>query len=322
MLDRKVLLGNVAGIVCMSLWSVNFPLIVAILKTWDPVLLSPVRIGLAGCVVLLVAIAAGQLRSCVSLMRSGRYIWLSFMYGLSALLFVMGQDKVDAVSAAVILSCMPIASALLGWIEGVERPTWRLLAAIVLTVIGGTLTSLVSAQGSGSEGSLAGILLLVAGMTVYVWATRGMVLGFADMPDLAKSGVSMVLATLPLLVAAAAGLAVGVSVEYDFSSRTMIMIVAMSVVSVGLSTVLWLWTGRMVGVTVASMHHNMVPFYVIVMAAFGGAIVTGQHVIGAVLVIAGAIIAQLRPRKRKAGITQPVPAGRAPWARPRKRPGA
>jgi hypothetical protein len=42
------------------------------------------------------------------------------------------------------------------------------------------------------------------------------------------------------------------------------------------------------------------------MAALGGAIVTGQHIAGAMLVIAGAVLAQLRSRKRKIGVTQPV----------------
>lgn len=310
MFDRGLVLGNLAGIVCMLLWSWNFPLIVAILKTWDPIALAPLRIGLAGAAIALAALLAGQFAHFAPLARNPRFIWVSALYGLSALLFVLGQDKVDAVSAAVILSCMPIVSALLGWIEGVERPTSRLLVAIVLTVAGGTLTSVVSAQGSGSEGSLAGVLLLIAGMSVYVWATRALVLGFSATPDLAKSGVSMLLATAPLVLAASVGFAVNPAMEYDFSQYTMAMVLVMSIVSVGLTTVLWLWTGRMVGVTVASMHHNMVPFYVIVMAALGGAIVTWQHIAGAMLVIAGAVIAQFRPRRKKAGITQPVPPGR------------
>lgn len=308
--DRKTLFGNAAGIVCMLLWSWNFPLIVEILKTWDPLALAPVRIGLAGIAVTLAAMLAGQTSHFAEMLRSRSFVWVSLLYGLSALLFVMGQDLVDAVSAAVILSCMPIVSALLGWLEGVERPTRRLVAAIVLTVSGGTLTSLVSAQGSGTEGSLTGILLLIAGMSIYVWSTRGLVLGFEKVPDLAKSGLSMLIATVPLMAAAGLGFAVNPALEFDLSGHTLLLVFIMSVISVGLTTVLWLWTGRQVGVTVAAMHHNMVPFYVIVLAALGGAVVTGQHVLGAMLVVAGAAIAQLRPRAKKAGVTQPVPAGR------------
>ena len=61
----------------------------------------------------------------------------------------------------------------------------------------------------------------------------------------------------------------------------------------------------MIGVTVTSMHHNMVPFYVIAMAALTGATVSREHVIGAVLVIAGAVLAQVpltaRARARATG---------------------
>jgi drug/metabolite transporter (DMT)-like permease len=102
----------------------------------------------------------------------------------------------------------------------------------------------------------------------------------------------------------------------DFSALVLVEIVLLVCVAIAGSAVLWLWTGRMIGVTVAAMHHNMVPFYVIVLAALGGAVVTGQHVLGALLVVAGAAIAQFRPRDRKAGVTQPVPAGRKTRERP------
>ena len=320
MLDRKVLLGNVAGVVCMLVWAANFPLAVSILKTWDAVAFAPVRMLMAGVTVLAATLVMGQARTFMRLVRQWDFIWPSCVFGLSALLFVIGQSRIDPVASAVIVCSMPLFSALMGWMEGVEKPGLKLAVAILLTVIGGLLTSLVSAQGSGSEGSLAGVMAMLAAVVTYVWFSRQLVIRFAEEPDLAKTSASMLVGGLLCLLIAGAMAAVSGSIpRYDVSAVTMGKIVLLACVSVGLSSVLWLWTGRMVGVTVAAMHHNLVPFYVILLAAAGGAVVSGQHIIGAVLVIAGAIIAQLRPRQRKAGITQPVPAGRAPWAPPRKR---
>lgn len=315
MLDRKTVLGNAAGIACMLVWAANFPLAVSVLKSWDALSLAPVRMLLAGSTVFLVTLIMRQMTSFAALLRSPRFLVCSVVFGVSALLFVVGQSRIDAVASAVIVCSMPLFSALMGWAEGVEKPGLKLAAAIALTVAGGVLTSLVSAQGSGSEGSLAGVAAMLGAVITYVWYSRELVLRFGDAPDLAKTSASMLVGGLTCLAIAVAVVAVTGDVpRYDISGATMAKIVLLACVTVGLSAVLWLWTGRMVGVTVAAMHHNLVPFYVILLASAGGAVVTGQHLVGALLVIAGAVIAQLRPRRRKAGVTQPVPAGRKPQA--------
>ena len=315
-MDRNIIRGNLAGIICMIVWSLHFPLSVAILKTWDPLALAPVRMGLAGITVAMAALLSGQAGAMLILARNRRFVLVSFVFGLSGLFFIIGQSRVDAVSAAVIVSSMPIFSALMGWFDGLERPGLKLMLAIGLTVAGGVLTSTVSAQGSGAGGSLSGILFTLAGVIAYVWYTRQLVVAFADTPDMSKVAVSMLISVIPCSVILAFFAAAGAAVEVDFSAATLGLVVAMAGMSVGLSSVLWLWTGRVVGVTVAAMHHNMVPFYVIVLAALGGAIVTGQHIAGAVLVIAGAVLAQLRSRKRRIGVTQPVAPGRDQGAKP------
>jgi len=309
-MDRDIIKGNLAGVICMIVWSLHFPLSVFILASWDAIALAPARMALAGIAIATVGLALGQGHAMLALMRHRRFVVLSTVSGLSALFFIIGQSRIDAISAAVIISSMPMFSAVMGWWEGLEKPGLKLLLAIALTVGGGVLTSSVSAQGSGNEGSLSGILFVLAAVITYVWFTRQLVVRFADTPDIAKVGISMLIGTVPCLVVLAIVVGAGEVVEVDFSATTLGLIVFMSCVSVGLATVLWVWTGRVVGVTVAAMHHNLVPFYVIVLAAVGGAVVTGQHIAGAVLVIAGAVMAQLRARKRKIVVTQPAAPGR------------
>jgi len=309
-MDRNIIKGNLAGVICMIVWSLHFPLSVSILKSWDPLALTPVRMGLAGLTVAAVGLALGQASAMLELARDRRFVFISLVFALSGLFFIVGQSRIDAVSAAVIVSAMPIFSALMGWLEGMEKPGLKLVLAIGLTVAGGVLTSTVSAQGTGSEGSLPGVLFMLAGVIAYVWYSRQLVITFAETPDISKVAVSMLISVIPCSVILAAFATAGTAIAVDFSAATLGLIVAMAGMSVGLSSVLWLWTGRVVGVTVAAMHHNMVPFYVIVMAALGGAIVAGLHIAGALLVIAGALLAQLRPRKRKIGVTQPVAPGR------------
>ena len=309
-MDRNIVKGNLAGVLCMIVWSLHFPLSVLILASWDAIALAPARMVLAGITISMVGLVLGQGPAMLATVRDRRFIAVSTVFGLSGLFFIMGQSRVDAISAAVVISSMPIFSALMGWWEGLEKPGLKLLLAVALTVAGGVLTSSVSAQGTGSEGSLSGILFVLAAVIAYVWYTRQLVVQFAFTPDIVKVGISMLIGSVPCFAILVIFLAAGGVVEADFSTATLGLVVIMSCMSVGLSSVLWLWTGRVVGVTVAAMHHNMVPFYVIVLAAAGGAVVTGQHITGAVLVIAGAVLAQLRARKPKIGVTQPVAPGR------------
>ena len=59
----------------------------------------------------------------------------------------------------------------------------------------------------------------------------------------------------------------------------------------------WLVGWGMIGITVAAIHTNLAPFYVMLIAlAFGGA-VSGRQVLGAVLVALGALLAQLSTRR-------------------------
>jgi drug/metabolite transporter (DMT)-like permease len=282
--------GNAVGVACMVLWATNFPVSEEILATWHPLLLTPVRIGLAGLVVVLAAVAVAQGRETLLLLANPRMLASGLAFGVSSIFFVTGQKYTDAVSASVIVSAMPLFSAVMGWMAGRERFTGGLVAALLLALIGGTLTS---ASGGGSQdGSLLGAASILAGTVLYVWYSRMIVDEFSDAPILAKTAAST------LAGAALTTLAVGMAwtfgwfePQYELSPRTLALVGWLGF-AIGASAVLWFWVGRKIGVTVASVHNNLVPFYVILMAAMAGAAVSGQQLVGATLVVAAAVLAQ------------------------------
>ena len=59
---------------------------------------------------------------------------------------------------------------------------------------------------------------------------------------------------------------------------------------------LWFTSARILGLTVAAIHTNLAPFYVMLIAVGFGGTVSGRQVLGAVLVAAGALLAQLAHR--------------------------
>jgi drug/metabolite transporter (DMT)-like permease len=291
---REAITGNVAAVACMLLWATNFPVAAALLESWPPLLLTAERSLIGGVVVGLAAVAAGQARSFFALARSLPALAASAALAASTLLFVYGQKLVDPVAAAVIVSAMPIFSLLMGWLAGRERLTPQLAAALALAVAGGAITSLVASPGAETEPSAIGALAMLAAVIGYVWYTRVMVDRLPQHPDMAKTAVTMMTAGLISTLAAVLYPLTGAEgANPDVSATSLALLVWLGGGAVGASAVFWFWAGRTVGVTVASMHHNLVPFYVIVMAALAGATVTPQHVVGALLVIAGAVLAQV-----------------------------
>jgi len=285
--------GNLAALVCMLLWATNFPVADALLDTWSPLALTAARLAIGGAVIALAALAVRQWPTVARLLASPAVALAALFQIGSTLLFMIGQTKVDPVVAAVIVSSMPVITVIVGWLSGEERLTGRIAAAIALAVLGGVVTSW-PAEGGGAEASVLGGLAILGGMTCYVLYTNVLVSTLRHEPDIAKSAACMsvaaVMAAALLAGAQASGLA---PVFADGSARSLMLLAWLGAMAVGASTVFWMWAGRHVGLTVAAMHHNLVPFYVIVMGTWVGTPVTAQHVAGAAMVIAGAVLAQL-----------------------------
>ncbi len=227
---------------------------------------------------------------------------------ISNLSFVWGQRHVDPVTAAVIVSALPAASVAIGLLTRTERLTVMLAAGIALAVAGGFLASMGLQPGSGgeAEGSIVGAVMIALGVFCYAWHTRIIVTVSPGISALAKAAICMTVSALMTAIVAEVSLLVGlVPLDYDLSLPSIALIAWTGAVAIGGSTALWFASGRMIGVTVAAMHHNMVPFYVMLMALVLGGIIAAQTIAGAVLVVLGAVLAQmpgmpLRPRRQQA----------------------
>ena len=210
------------------------------------------------------------------------------------LALVWGQDHVDPVSTAIIISCMPAVSAVYGWFDGSERLSVVLGIGIVLAIAGGVLASLGLQSGAAGEGSFIGIVVIAGGVLIYVWYTRTIVSICPHVSALAKAAICMVMATLMSIIFAEVMVLAGVvPLRFELSGMSLVKLVWMGAIAVGLSTALWLRTGELIGVTIAGMHHNMVPFYVMLMALALGGSVNLMTIAGAGLVVAGAVLSQL-----------------------------
>jgi drug/metabolite transporter (DMT)-like permease len=270
------LTGNLIVLLCMVLWASNFPVTERLLEDWHPLLLVAPRLGVAALFLLGLMVLAGQ-TSVLRRVRWGEIVRVGGLgLGVSTTLLVWGQHYSNPVSVAIIVTTMPIVSAVMGLMDGRERVTVLLSLGIAAAIAGGILASLP--PDGASPDFRGGEILVAASVFGFTWFTRVAVFRLADLPDIAKTALMMTMATLVVALAAIVGVASGtVEARYEVSLPAFGMFLWLGCASNGGSMLLWLMGARRLGVTVAAIHLNGVPFYVILMAlVVGGSIYTSQ----------------------------------------------
>ena len=128
-------------------------------------------------------------------------------------------------------------------------------------------------------------------MLLWTWYSHGARERLPGLGAFAAGGLTMSVASLVLVTGSLL-----VSPVYpqaiDLSLASLPWLLWMGVIGIGLSVPLWLAGVRLLGVTVASLHINLAPFYVILIGLWFGGAITLPHLLGASLVAAGAIVAQ------------------------------
>ena len=295
---RRVLQGNLASTASMLCWATTFPATELLLASWDPVLLAAARLTVAaGCALFLLVLFGKP----AELLTAP---WASILpigglgLGTGVLLLTLGQAHADLVIVAIIGTAVPLVSALLGVAQGSERIDLRLGIAIALAVTGG-----VVATGAFSEriAFRGGELLALVSVVLWTWYSRASVDKLAMLSDLTKSTVNMVAGSAVIMTASLVAVGLGlVPIRLDLGPTALAQLGWLGAIAVCLSMLLWLKAARLIGVTIAAMHQNLVPFYVMAMALAIGSRVEAVQLVGGSMVVAAAVLAQW-PVRRRAG---------------------
>lgn len=288
-MSHEIWRGNLAAFVSTLLWASAFPVTQQLLATWDPLPLAAARLGLGSATMLVMAVLFRQLPTGKIVPWRTIVLLGGFGTAASVLCLIAGQALSDPVTAAAIATMQPVAAALLGFFGGRERLTpWQILG-ILLAVAGALLIS-PTVQGGGA-GFRGGEPLLIANVLLWTWYSRAARERLAGLGDFAVGGLTMAVGSTALAVAAIA-VSFFTPQALDLSLATMPWLLWMGMVAIGVSVPLWLMATRLLGVTIASLHINLAPFYVMLIGlALGGSIHAMQSA-GAALVATGAVIAQ------------------------------
>jgi drug/metabolite transporter (DMT)-like permease len=290
--ERPVFWGNLAGVASNMFWATTIPVTEMLLATWPPLPLAAGRLTMGALGILLLFLLMRRRMD----LRGVPWMTVGKLGGLymapSVLLMIWGQDLSDPMAAAVIITTMPLVSAVIGFVQGTERLRLTLLFGVGLAIAGGILAS--SSFEEGAPGFRGGEIIVLASIVLWAIFSRATVREMGGCDPLVQSLVTLGVAGGMLTLLSAGMIGTGFTPGLDPTGREILLLLWMGCIGIGISLPLWFVSARLLGVTVASMHQNLLPFYVMLLAVILGQGQIGPRMLaGAVLVSLGALIAQL-----------------------------
>lgn len=290
MSDR--LSGNALTLASMVLWATAFPATDILLATWHPLSITAVRLLLGGLGLLALVAAAGRMAEVRGAPVAELMVVGGLILGASTVFLVFGIRYSNPVTASIISTMMPPVAALIGVMAGDERITPLVGGGLILAVAGGIWASL--GTHSGTIGLEGGEPLMLLAVILFAWYSRASIRRLPDMSSLAKSALTLTAAGVTTTAASAAAQALGVvDLHLTVDGGSLALIVWIACIANGLSMAFWLEGAKRLGVTIAAVHLNLVPFYVMLMALGLGSRVGLHQIAGAVLVVLGAVLTQM-----------------------------
>lgn len=287
---------DLALLITVLIWGLNFPIIKVALGPMPPFVVNALRFTVSAVVLgaLYAAKARGREGGFWEPMRAhGRTIVGLGLLGYVAyqFLFIVGVDATSAGSASLIVSSSPVWTAVLARLIGFEHLPLGAWGGLVLSLAGTALVVLAGAGAAGiTEDSLFGNGLLLVGAVA--WAGYTVLSRPVLKTDVSATGLAFfgILVALPFLW----GLGVtewGEVVWADVDGWVWAALVFSGGLSTGIAYALWNAGVRGVGPSQAAIYNNLVP----VVALASGALLLGervtlQQVLGGALIIGGLML--------------------------------
>jgi drug/metabolite transporter (DMT)-like permease len=283
--------ANLICVASMFVWAAGLPAADLIIPLIPPLPLTAMRTGLAALVLMafwLLIEGMAPIRQASWL----RGILVGFIcIGLGAVLLVTGQAYTDAITVAIITTSMPLIGIGLEVLLDGRRITMALVFGMALSLLGGLVAM---AQGGLTLELGLGALAVLGSCAAFTWGSRATVTQFSALTPLGRTAITVTGAFIAMSVISLAWTAMGgAPVQWHaLGWKEIAALMLFAVGSMALSQILWIISVERIGIGAASLHMNAVPFYVMIIAFALGTQWNWLQTLGAVIVVAGVMIAQ------------------------------
>ena len=283
---------NFACFLAMFLWAFGFPAAEVLLESWGSFILVLLRFFITILILIpfwifMEGIKVFQKAPLVKSIITGFIGW-----GLGGNLLIIGQKLSDPVTTAICAAMMPIFGAIVELIYDSRKMTLNILIGITLALVGGYLATGV--QLSDGQFGLGAIICIIA-VILFAWGTRASTKGLSDLTYLGQSALTMTGGTIASLVFCLVSFIYGFGEtkvgNFDYYHIYLLLIFVL--LSQTISQTIWIFGSGKLGVLLASLHSNGLPFYVmLIFVIFFGGSWNWMQALGAFIVGVGVIVAQ------------------------------
>ena len=147
-----------------------------------------------------------------------------------------------------------------------------------------------------------GALFCLLAIFLFAWATRKTTRDFQTLSSLGQTTITMVGSLVITLLAHGSFLVLGFGETEigNMDPKHIKILLIFSLPAIAIAQLLWIWAAGRLGILMASLHMNAVPFYVmLILVIFLGDPWGWDQAIGSVLVAIGVLLAQA-PGPKKA----------------------
>lgn len=294
--DRKQLFGAFAAMIFVGAsWGANLPVTKVMLRYFDLIPMAAVRIAAATLALALLLWLVEGRRALKLDVGFGRFLWLGLLMGGFFVVYATGIHFSNPISAAAAGVAGPLVSAATVRLATGARFDPGFGVALALNVLGGLI--LVSSTFANAPLTLGGgeivVLLSSAIWTLYsikaqLWFDRTSQLQRTYVASLSATGW-LVLVAMVLVMSGRSASPFG---ESDAWVWTQLLVVA--VLASGVGGYMWNIGASRLGVAVASLWVNLVPFCAVLWSMVYGFMPNAFQIVGGLVALAGVVYMQWR----------------------------
>lgn len=295
--NHRHLAGAFAAMLFVGVsWGAQLPVTKVLLQTFDLVPLIAVRTG-AGTltVALLVWLIEGR-RSLAIGMGLGRMLALGAMAASFYFTYALGICYSNPITAAATQVASPLVAAVtVRWVTGARfDPGFGV--ALVLTLMGGAILATSSLAGKGAVTFGGGEVLVLLSNALWTLYSLKVQTWFAGESQLHRSYVASLSAFGWLLACSVAMIGLGwTRSPFTVSDRWPWMeLVVVAVLANGVGGYFWNVGANRLGVAIASLWINLMPFFAVLWAMAYGFVPNGYQIVGGLVALGGVVYMQGR----------------------------
>jgi drug/metabolite transporter (DMT)-like permease len=305
---KRAVIANLGLLFMVVIWGAMFPALERILRTWDAFSATAGRHTLAVIALLIVLSVRERAIPVQRRMPWVRLLLLGF-FGMTvtSLLTTLSVQLSSGASAAIASATNPITSAITARLLHRVPLIPGIVVGSVLSTAGGLIAIL--GDDNGAMELRGGELLLILANVLWTWYSMMAQRWLAGYSQLHISALTALTGLIGLYaVIAVVGAAGMVDFHVDLSPEPILLLIFAGAISIAIGNSLWHFGVSRIGVTIAAMYSNLIPVVAVTISFWAGTKPTAAQLVGAAVIIAGVLYAQLMALRRQSAQAAAVEA--------------